>query len=164
MSGISWGSVASVVAAATILGVPVATAAQQQKPQVRAALPQRSPERCGLEADDAEAVSRLARAISAALRALPTDRSTAEDIEATILYTISQYSVSPGVARSAIDQVGGGTAALRQAVSHVRISLLRSCGAGTAGLASPGYQTGTGFSAFSAPIVGIGGGSATYSR
>lgn len=105
----------------------------------------------------------LITAINAAVRALPADRSTAEDIEAAIIYAISQRQLCPGVARGALNSLAySGNPAFKQAVAQVRNSLLPDQ-FGTAGLIGTGNGSNSnGF--FSSPIIGIGGGSANYSQ
>ncbi len=153
----------SVLAAGLVVMLIAPSLATAQQARPRTAFSGRPDGRCHYAPEDANAVSEAAKAINAALRTLPAGRSTAEDIEATILFTLSQRDLPAGVAKAAIDQVGGGSAAMREAIAHVRVSLLRDCGVGTAGLAGSSFGGPSG-SFFSAPIIGIGGGSATYTQ
>lgn len=150
-------------AAVAALAVPASIAAQVQ--QVDPAVRSQGTvlERCLDPVANRAAADDLTRAIMAAVRALPANRSNSEDIEATILYTISQRNLCPGVARTALDGLGrSGTPAFTRAVAQVRNSLLER-GVGTAGLRSAGGSFGAG-TLFTPPVIGIGGGSATYSR
>lgn len=104
----------------------------------------------------------LAEAIRARIAALPENRRSAEDIEAAMVYEISLHRLCAGVARSVLASMAGGTGALALAASRVAGTLLPSGNVGTAGIGNGG--TGSGNSFFSAPIVGVGGGTSNYAQ
>ena len=116
---------------------------------------------CGDESLKQIQAGDLSRAIVLAVQALPQSRSSEQDIEAATLYAISQRSLCPGVARMALASLTSGSPQFLRAVAYVRNSLINNA-AGTAGIVT---SNGSGsFTQFSAPIVGLGGGSATYSN
>jgi hypothetical protein len=116
---------------------------------------------CGPETAQADAARLLAAAIRVRVDQLPVERRSAEDYEAAIVYEISQHNACPGVARLALSSLSGGSGPLALAVSMISSTQLP---VGTAGIVAASYTGGSGNSFFSAPIVGIGGGSANYSR
>jgi hypothetical protein len=120
---------------------------------------------CRDTVNDREAIAKLSAAVVSAVSALPPERSSSEDVEAAILYVLSQQNACPSVIDAVLAGLReGGSASFRQAV--VRVSNARlSHGTGTAGIISSGNNSDTGSygAFFSQMIVGAGGGSATYS-
>lgn len=105
----------------------------------------------------------IANAIKRELAALPAT-ATEADMEATIVFALSQGTYSSDVMGAALNMIAGPDASteLKQAIANVRIAMLNKKKFGTAALNGGGGGNGSGFSGFSSPIVGIGGGSSNY--
>jgi hypothetical protein len=104
----------------------------------------------------------IANTIKRELAALPTT-ATEADMEATIVFALSQGDYSFDVMDAALNMITdpNSTTELKQAVANVRIAMLNKKKFGTAAI-NGGGGNGGGFSSFSSPIVGIGGGSSNY--
>ncbi len=159
MAGLKAGALA--LSAIALVGGGFASAgAQQGAQQLRVRPLAESPLCLDYEARQT-AANELAAAIRAAVQALPNSRSSVQDIEATILYVIGQRQLCSGVARLALASLTGGTPQFLEAVGFVRTSLIDTP-TGTAGIVNNGFAPG--FTQFTAPIVGLGGGTANYTR
>lgn len=115
----------------------------------------------GVPDADQEATARLLARIGADLAALPATASTG-DLEAAIVYAISQSEADPRVVKAALEYLNacnGGRADARDAYRRVRFAVLRSGARGTAALAGA-----FGRSEFYAPVVSLGGGTSNYAR
>ncbi len=112
--------------------------------------------------DDAAAVSRLCRLIVADVVRLPKGASV-EDLEASIVYTLSQARAERRIIGPALICAAGNAGdapSLRQAFANVQQSY---GGPGTASLAQAGFGNGgNAGSFFSAPAIAIGGGTSNY--
>ena len=92
------------------------------------------------------------------LSALP-DTASSEDIEASLVFVLSQSNVNDQIALEALDRLGGaatGRLQLMRAIANVRESLLnRRFRRGTAALSNGGFAVASGFST---PVTVMGGG------
>jgi hypothetical protein len=147
------------VTAATLLLVGTSAAYADQKRNV--VRTQEQLVGCTSGAEQAELARVIAAGINARVSALPADRQSVQDIEAAIVYEISQHKYCPGAARAALASLSGGSGAFGQAVARVSSTLLPAT-SGTAGIS--GGSAANGGSFFTSPIVGLGGGSANYSQ
>ena len=107
----------------------------------------------------------VVRAVLAEVRALPCTASS-EDLEAAIVYRLSQDGATRAIAPGAIDRLGRAKLChtnYAAALAQVRLALLgRRLQRGTAALSGGGGRLGE--SPFSAPVVNIGGGTSNYSN
>ncbi|RYD68064.1 MAG: hypothetical protein EOP58_01610 [Sphingomonadales bacterium] len=144
-------------AALAVIAVPVALLqAQEAKPSKV-----RYSKVCPAEVDKA-AVSKLATAIRNAVAALPPSKASDQDIEAAIVYVISQTDDCPADVRAALAAVSGeGTSGFMRGVAAVMASYGRG-GTGTAGVRVGWGGSYPNNGSFSAPVIGVGGGSANY--
>ena len=102
-------------------------------------------------------LSALATAIKSELAKQPTTAS-AEDLEAVIVYVVSQGTYTDSAISEALDEVGAGaTGNLAAAVVNARNALLKKKRRGTGAVSGGG-----GSSAFSSPGSAGGGGSTNY--
>jgi len=148
-------------AVVAVMALPVALLQAQETDTKATKVRQVQP--CSSEADYA-AVSQLVASIRSAVSKLPPTKSSDQDIEAAIVYAISQVDACPAVVRAALSTVSGeGTPAFMRSVAAVTASYGRSGGGtGTAGVRVGWGGSYAGNSSFSAPVVGVGGGSANY--
>ena len=105
--------------------------------------------------------------LTAAIRAEIGDRATTattEDLEGYIMFVVSQREYSASVINSALDTLEtGADGNLKQAVSNVRLALLRKkVNRGTAAIANSGGVFGT--NGFSTPSLNLGSGSSNYTQ
>jgi len=112
---------------------------------------------------DAEQAGKIAAAMQLDLSKLAPAASV-EDMEAAMLFVLSQGEYSLETMEAALDIVAAGpnvTPTLHKAIENVRIALRRRFRRGTAAIPGGGGD-GLGGSGFSAPVINIGGGGANY--
>jgi hypothetical protein len=120
--------------------------------------------------DPAKAIEALANRIWGEVGALPQTAST-EDLEASVMFVLSQEDASGEVINSALSSVSASDQAtpnLKQAIANIRLALLKKkklrVGTGAIGTGSGSVGSGgSGIRFYSTPIVSVGGGSANYS-
>lgn len=164
------------VAAAVLLAVPAVTALAAQTADGlpmkavsadQCTCPAAVPDTPRVErtvAAEGAAVAAMGRRICAEVTRLQKEAS-ANDLEAAIVFAISQSDVRTPAVATALAQVGGcdyGRRNFATALARVRVALLgRKFARGTAALAG---GSAFGQSAFSAPQVNVGGGSSNYGK
>jgi hypothetical protein len=114
-------------------------------------------------APDIEQAGKIAATLQSDLSKLATTASV-EDMEAAMLFVLSQGEYSLETMEAALDIVGAGpnaTPTLKEAIANVRLALRRRFRRGTAAIPGGGGD-GLGGSGFSAPVINIGGGGANY--
>ncbi len=118
----------------------------------------------GTSEADAQEQSVLVASVQRELANLPVT-ATSEDMEAAIMFAISQSSASDQSVEAALSVVAasGGTPALQQALANARraIANRKKRGRGTAAI---GGGAGFGITTLAPPSIGGGGGSTSYSQ
>ena len=116
------------------------------------------------EAVNDAAIEALVNRICTEVGKLPKEAST-DDMEAAIVFAVSQSDASAAVMTAAFGAVGGcdyGRRNFAAALGRVRLALLdHKLKRGTAAIS---LGSASGQSAFSSPFVNVGGGSSNYSR
>jgi len=118
----------------------------------------------GTQTPGTDPADTLASAINIEVSKLPATASV-EDIEAAIVFALSQGDYSAESIGGALDRVAAADVSdnEKQAIANVRLALFKKkLNRGTGAIGNGGGDT-FGTSGFSAPIVSIGGGTSTYS-
>ena len=119
-------------------------------------------------ADQIAAATMLAQSLCLQITGLTTP-APADQVEAAIVYALSQSTQPLAVQKLALDRIPSTCslgASMSAGLRNAQIALLRGTTSGTAGLTTARNATSaggsSGYSAFSSPAIAVGGGSVNY--